>query len=61
VTNAKTTKVEKGRLFADELNETGETIKQHEMDFDFAMMLPAFKGVDANAAYLSRNSRHCER
>ena len=46
VTNAKTTKVAAGKLFADELNEAGETIKQHEIDFDFAMMLPAFKGVD---------------
>ncbi len=50
VTNAKTTKVEDGKLFADELNENGETIKQHEIDFDFAMMLPAFKGVDAVVA-----------
>ena len=50
VTNAKTTKVEEGKLYADELNEAGETIKQHEIDFDFAMMLPAFKGVDCVAA-----------
>ncbi len=50
VTNAKTTKVEQGKLFADELNDAGETIKQHEIDFNFAMMLPAFKGVDAVAA-----------
>jgi len=50
VTNAKTTKVEDGKLFADELDASGETIKQHEIDFDFAMMLPAFKGVDAVAA-----------
>jgi len=50
VTNAKTTKVEDGKLFADELNEAGETVKQHEIDFNFAMMLPAFKGVDAVTA-----------
>lgn len=50
VTNAKTTKVEAGKLYADELNESGETIKQHEIDFNFAMMLPAFKGVDAVSA-----------
>ncbi len=50
VTNAKTTKVVSGKLFADELNAMGETIQQHEIDFDFAMMLPAFKGVDAVAA-----------
>jgi len=50
ITNAKTTKVEEGKLFTDELNAAGETIKQHEIDFSFAMMLPAFKGVDAVAA-----------
>ena len=50
ITNAKTTKVEDGKLFTDELNEAGETVKQHEIDFSFAMMLPAFKGVDAVAA-----------
>ena len=50
VTNAKTTKVEEGKLFVDELNEAGDTAKQHEIDFNFAMMLPAFKGVDAVAA-----------
>ncbi len=50
ITNAKTTKVEEGKLFVDELNEAGDTAKQHEIDFNFAMMLPAFKGVDAVAA-----------
>ena len=49
IINAKTTKVEAGKLFVDELNEDGELKKQHEVDFDFAMMLPAFKGVDAVA------------
>ncbi|MCU7958811.1 MAG: NAD(P)/FAD-dependent oxidoreductase [gamma proteobacterium symbiont of Bathyaustriella thionipta] len=49
ITNAKTTKVEKGKLFVDELNDTGELKKQHEVDFKYAMMLPAFKGVDAVA------------
>ncbi len=50
VTNAKTTKVEDGKLYTDELNASGETIKEHVIDFSFAMMLPAFKGVDAVAA-----------
>ncbi len=49
ITNAKTTKVEAGKLFVDELDDSGETKKQHEIDFSFAMMLPAFKGVDAVA------------
>ena len=46
ITNAKTTKVEAGKLFVDELNDKGELHQQHQVDFDFAMMLPAFKGVD---------------
>lgn len=46
ITNAKTTKVEDGKLFCDELDRHGEVIKAHEVDFKFSMMLPAFKGVD---------------
>lgn len=49
ISNAKTTKVEDGKLFADELDTNGEVVKQHEIEFDFSMMLPAFKGVDAIA------------
>ena len=49
ITNAKTTKVEEGKLFADELDENGAIKKQHELNFNFAMMLPAFKGIDAVA------------
>jgi sulfide:quinone oxidoreductase len=47
ITNAKTYKVEEGKMFIDQLDENGEVAKSHEVDFDFAMMLPAFKGVDA--------------
>jgi len=50
VTNAKTTKVEAGKLHVEELNDSGEVARTHEIAFDFAMMLPAFKGVDAVAA-----------
>jgi len=49
ITNAKTTRVEPGKLFADELDENGEIKKQHELEFKHAMMLPSFKGVDAVA------------
>lgn len=49
ITNAKTTHVEDGKLFADELNAQGEVIKQHELSFVHSMMLPSFKGVDAVA------------
>jgi sulfide:quinone oxidoreductase len=50
VTNAKTTKVEAGKLFATELSDRGEPVKEHEIAFKLSMMLPAFKGVDAVAA-----------
>lgn len=50
VTNAKTTKVEPGKLITEELGADGEKVKDHEIEFDFAMMLPAFKGVDAVAS-----------
>jgi len=49
VTNAKTTRIEEGKIFVDELDESGEVKKQHELPFQHAMMLPAFKGVDAVA------------
>ncbi|MGE0072331.1 MAG: NAD(P)/FAD-dependent oxidoreductase [Thiomonas sp.] len=50
ITNAKTTKVEDGKMFVDELDMHGNLVKQHELPFKHAMMLPAFKGVDAVAA-----------
>ncbi|MGB0721452.1 MAG: NAD(P)/FAD-dependent oxidoreductase [Gammaproteobacteria bacterium] len=49
ITNARTTKVDDGKLHVEELNTSGEVEKTHEVDFSFAMMLPAFKGVDAVA------------
>jgi sulfide:quinone oxidoreductase len=49
ITNAKTTKIEEGKMFVDEMNSKGEVDTQHEIDFDIAMMLPAFFGVDAVA------------
>ncbi len=47
ITNAKTTKVEDGMMFVDELDDNGDVKKQHELPFTYSMMLPAFKGVDA--------------
>lgn len=49
ITNAKTTRVEDGMMYVDEYNDQGEVIKQHELPFNYSMMLPAFKGVDAVA------------
>jgi sulfide:quinone oxidoreductase len=49
ITNAKSTRVEQGKLFVDELSAQGQLLKQHELPFVHAMMLPAFKGVDVVA------------
>ena len=49
VINAKTTKVEEGKMYVDVM-ETADKVKESkEIEFDLAMMLPAFKGVDAVA------------
>jgi len=50
ICNAKTTRVEAGKMFVSECNDKGEAIKEHELPFKYSMMLPAFKGVDAVAA-----------
>ncbi len=50
ITNAKTTKVEEGKLFVDQLDDHGTLVKQHELPFTLSMMLPSFKGVDPVAA-----------
>ncbi|MDA8390971.1 MAG: FAD/NAD(P)-binding oxidoreductase [Gammaproteobacteria bacterium] len=47
ICNAKVTKVEAGKMFVSELDEGGNLKKEHELPFHYAMMLPAFKGVDA--------------
>jgi sulfide:quinone oxidoreductase len=50
ITNARTTKVEAGKMFVTQLDDLGNVFKEHEVPFKMAMMLPAFKGVDAVAA-----------
>jgi sulfide:quinone oxidoreductase len=47
ITNAKVTKVEDGKMYVTEHNRKGEPVEEHELPFDYSMMLPAFKGVDA--------------
>ena len=49
ITNAKTTRVESGKMFVEELSANGDKVKDHELEFKYAMMLPAFKGVDCVA------------
>jgi sulfide:quinone oxidoreductase len=48
-TNAKITSVEEGKVHFAEFDEDGNEKKQHEQEFVHAMVLPAFKGVDAIA------------
>ena len=50
ITNAKTTRVEEGKMFVTEMDDHGQPKKEHELPFKYSMMLPAFKGVDAVAA-----------
>ena len=47
ICNAKTTKVEAGKMYVTEHNDDGTPKKEHVLDFKYSMMLPAFKGVDA--------------
>jgi sulfide:quinone oxidoreductase len=47
ITNAKIDEITKGRMQITEVNEDGADKKQHELEFKHAMILPAFKGVDA--------------
>jgi sulfide:quinone oxidoreductase len=47
ICNAKTTKIEDGRMHVTEHDEAGNEKKQHLLPFSYSMMLPAFKGVDA--------------
>jgi len=49
ITNAKVTKVEAGTMYVEQVNDNGKVIKNHELAFNYSMMLPAFKGVDCVA------------
>lgn len=50
ITNARTTRVEDGKMFVTQVDDLGNVYKEHEVPFKLSMMLPAFKGVDAVAA-----------
>lgn len=49
ICNAKTTRVEADKMFVTEYDDLGHERRSHELPFRYAMMLPAFKGVDAVA------------
>jgi sulfide:quinone oxidoreductase len=50
ITNAKVTQVQDGLMSVAEHDEDGKLKKTHDLQFKFAMLIPAFKGVDAVAA-----------
>lgn len=45
ICNAKVVKVEANTIHVDEHNDNGEVIKQHQLPFNYSMLLPAFKGT----------------
>ncbi|HKJ76804.1 MAG TPA: FAD/NAD(P)-binding oxidoreductase [Gammaproteobacteria bacterium] len=47
ICNAKVNKVEEGKMHVAEHDNNGEVIKEHELPFNYAMMIPAFGGVEA--------------
>ena len=49
ICNAKVTKVEAGTMHVTEHDPDGKPMKEHALPFRHAMMLPAFKGIDAVA------------
>lgn len=49
ITNAKTVKVEPGRMYVEEYNKYGEKTRDHVIEFNYSMMLPPFRGVGAVA------------
>ncbi len=50
ITNAKTVKVEPGRMYVEEYNDSGEKVRDHVLEFQYSMMLPPFRGVQAVAS-----------
>ncbi|PCH64711.1 MAG: pyridine nucleotide-disulfide oxidoreductase [Gammaproteobacteria bacterium] len=49
ITNAKVKTIAAGKMIVEQVNDKAETVKTHQLPFDFAMMLPAFKGIDCVA------------
>ena len=47
ITNAKVDKVEEGKMHVSEIAEDGSVKGSHELPFNYSMMLPAFRGVEA--------------
>lgn len=49
ITNARVKSFQKGSALVEEVNDNAETLKTHQVPFDYGMLIPAFKGVDCVA------------
>ena len=49
ITNARVTRVEDGRMFVEQFGDDGTKLRDYELEFNYSMMLPAFRGVDCVA------------
>jgi sulfide:quinone oxidoreductase len=49
ITNARTVKVEPGKMYVEEYNDDGEMVREHVLEFKYSMMLPPFRGVNVVA------------
>jgi sulfide:quinone oxidoreductase len=47
ITNARVTAVEENHMLVDEVSATGAKVQSHDLPFAYAMLIPAFTGVDA--------------
>lgn len=50
ITSARVDEVTDGSMKVTEVDEDGQDKRQHELEFNYSMMLPSFKGVDAVAS-----------
>ena len=50
ITNAKTARIEPGKMYVEEYDSHGEKIKDHVLEHKYSMMLPPFRGVNAVAS-----------
>ena len=50
ITNARIKSINKGKMLVEQVNDNAETIKTHQLAFDYSMLIPAFKGVECVAS-----------
>jgi sulfide:quinone oxidoreductase len=50
ITNARVKKVESGKMLVEEVDDNADTIKTHQLPFNYSMLMPSFKGVECVAS-----------